>query len=323
MTLDPEQSPGLVPMSTGDIVDEAFDLYKRNFVLFAGIAAIVAVPASLLDEAVSSWFGIYRLLERLSASSEGPDLAVLGPLALYAMFAGAMAMIVHVLQAGALTGAVSERVLGGQVTLRSAYGVMWSNFWRLLGAWVLIALLWSAAGGVAMFAAVFVAAVAAGAGAMSGTAGIVAGVAVAIIAALAVLLGFIVFAVATAMFLTQLVVIEQVPVADALARNWALVKGRVWHLCVAMLGIGLGTTLIIGSTYASIQALLDYLVFPALHVPFGARLVATSAVSTVITVLAQPFISIAITLLYFDQRVRREGLDLALLDANLRRGEAA
>jgi hypothetical protein len=303
----------LAPMSLSDIVDEAFDLYKSHFALFAGIAAVVAVPASLIDRLASHWLGIYRLMERIGASDQPPDPAAIGAMMLYFMVAATVMSISYVLQTGALTSAIAQRVLGRPTSLAAAYRSVRGSFWRLLGAWGLVGVIWCAVMGAAIFATAIVIGVAAAAVAAGGSMGTASAVAAGLIAGLAIGVMMALVAVMTSVFVTQIVMIEGRPATETLNRQWALAKGQVWRLAVACVAVSLGSAILVGTTYASIDALLEYALFPALHMPYEAQITVSSILSTLIGLLAQPFIATAFTLLYFDQRVRREGFDLDVL----------
>ncbi len=303
----------LAPMSLSDILDEAFDLYKSHFVLFAGIAAVVAVPASLIDRLASHWLGIYRLMERISASSQPPDAAAVGAMMLYFMVAATVMSISYVLQAGALTSAIAQRVLGRPASLASAYRSVRRSFWRLLAAWALVGIVWCAVMVAAVFATAVVIGVAAAATVAGGSMGAASAVFVGVVAGLVIGIVMAIVAVMTSVFVTQIVMIEQRPATETLNRQWALAKGQVWRLAVACVAVSLGSALLVGTTYASIDALFEYVLFPALHMPYEAQITVSSILSTLIGLLAQAFIATAFTLLYFDQRVRREGFDLDML----------
>ncbi|MCX6359052.1 MAG: hypothetical protein NT029_04550 [Armatimonadetes bacterium] len=303
----------LAPMSLSDVLDAAFDLYKSHFVLFAGIAAVVAVPAYLIDRLVSHWLGIYRLMERISSSNQPPDAAAVGAMMLYFLMAATVMSISFVLQSGALTSAIAQRVLGRPASLSSAYRSVRRAFWRLLGAWSLVGVVWCAFAGAASIGAGIIIGVAVAATAAGGTTAVATAVFAGVMAGLAIAVAMALVAVMTSVFVTQIVMIEQRPATETLNRQWALAKGQVWRLAVACMTVSLGSALLVGTTYASMDALLEYAVFPALHVPYEVQITASSIVSTLIGMLAQPFICTAFTLLYFDQRVRREGFDLDVL----------
>jgi hypothetical protein len=91
-----------------EIVDQTFRLYRRNFGIFFGIAAVVYVPWGVLQ-------GI-------------PGLDMLAGLLLtpFALVAGA-----------ALTKAVSDRYLGEQLSIGEAYRYIGRRFWPLVFTMIL------------------------------------------------------------------------------------------------------------------------------------------------------------------------------------------
>src|SRR5215213_11296531 len=81
----------LRPLGYGEIFNEAFDLYKSNFLLFAGIGAVVFIPLAFLTAWARGnefWTGVLALVSWV------PSVAA----------------------AGAVTKAIADRYLGNQVT---------------------------------------------------------------------------------------------------------------------------------------------------------------------------------------------------------------
>jgi hypothetical protein len=101
--------PLLRPMEIGELLDEAFDLYKRNFRLFISIAVLWAVPMSAVQLATpetSGWLPAVLILSSL------------------------VSMVTN----GALVYAALERHLGRQTTVAAAYRVGARRFLRLFSA---------------------------------------------------------------------------------------------------------------------------------------------------------------------------------------------
>ena len=101
--------------------------------------------------------------------------------------------------------------------------------------------------------------------------------------------------------------IEKAGLVDAMGRSWRLVQGRWWRTFLILLLIfvlwyvvrlALGAVLFLAST------LLQIVMSPIL------TLAVISSVGEVVYALATPVLQIAIVLIYFDLRVRQEGLDL-------------
>ena len=108
--------------------------------------------------------------------------------------------------------------------------------------------------------------------------------------------------------------IEKTGLVPAMGRSWRLVEGRWWRTFLIFLLMVVLWYLVrlalSGVTYVASQLLL---------IVFGNFLVTAviSAVSEVLYALASPILQIGIVLIYFDLRVRREGLDLFQLAQRL------
>lgn len=84
----------LRPMGYVDLLDETFDLYRRNFLLFFGIAAVVLIPMSLVTYALGEFAAVVSVI-------------LLIPL--------------HYVVIAAATWAVSQCYLGKKATIASSY----------------------------------------------------------------------------------------------------------------------------------------------------------------------------------------------------------
>jgi hypothetical protein len=95
----------------------------------------------------------------------------------------------------------------------------------------------------------------------------------------------------------------------ALGRSRRLVKGRWWATAAVLLVATLMVTLVAGAIEALLIAVASLPSQPSLLVA-----VFVSTLSGVIaTIITEPFRAAAVTLLYYDLRVRREGYDLHVL----------
>jgi hypothetical protein len=88
--------PVLRPMDYAELFNEGFDLYKRNFVLFTGIVAVVLIPYSLLSSLAgnSTWLSVL--------------VAVIGYLPIVAA-------------SGAIVKAMADRYLGRETSIADAW----------------------------------------------------------------------------------------------------------------------------------------------------------------------------------------------------------
>jgi Membrane domain of glycerophosphoryl diester phosphodiesterase len=106
---------------------------------------------------------------------------------------------------------------------------------------------------------------------------------------------------------------ERVGAFGALRRSFRLVRGRWWKICLTLL-VGV---LLVSFLGGILQGVL--LVVPSLLSDGNDAVNAFSAVvaGTIGSVITTPFTAAIVTLLYFDQRVRKEGFDLQLLAEGL------
>jgi hypothetical protein len=124
----------LEPMSTGDVIDRAVRLYRRNF---TPLVAIVAVPTLIgYVASLMFWYGYYHLINGASGSSGPPGdamwMLVLGGLGYPVWF---FALLVTV---AGLARAVGDHLMMGEaITLRKSF----SAIRRRLGDLTMLALL--------------------------------------------------------------------------------------------------------------------------------------------------------------------------------------
>ena len=101
--------------------------------------------------------------------------------------------------------------------------------------------------------------------------------------------------------------IEKVGLGGAMGRSWHLVQGRWWRTFLIIFLIGLLYTVVqvsLAGFLGLANGLLTIVVSQYVALALG------QGVSIVVSSLAIPVVQIAIVLVYFDLRVRREALDL-------------
>ena len=119
-------------------------------------------------------------------------------------------------------------------------------------------------------------------------------------------------------------ILEDVGIRASVRRAWQLARQRFWW----MMGVGLALALISGVAVGPslvLDSLLTWLTASTLNDLSNTELLASAfqtLVNTFINVLYQPFFALAYVLVYFDLRIRYEGLDLAL-QANAATSETA
>ena len=106
---------------------------------------------------------------------------------------------------------------------------------------------------------------------------------------------------------------ERVGPLKALGRSFGLVKGRWWATFLIMLVCWLLVGLL-GSFVSVVPSVVAELFAPESAL---ANAIATVVGTTLSGVILYPYYSAVLTILYFDQRVRKEGFDLQLLAEGL------
>jgi len=272
------------PMPLPELLDELFRLYRRHFSLIVGVALLVALPG-LVWSLVT---GVYKLNSTSyanlvtttgsTATLNGQQLSNLLGTILLGLVGGFFLLPISV---GAVYRAVTNAALGRPATIGSILRETLARYFPLLG---LIGL------GILLFIGWIIAE----------TIGFI----------LLILPGFAVFCGAVYLAVRWSLVVAAMMAEDigpirGLGRSWNLVSGSWWRT----FGILLIVTILQGIiTYAL------YILFGVIAALFSttgdfqAALVQVGG--TLLSAVVSPITTIAVTLLYFDLRVRKEGLDL-------------
>src|SRR4029077_655192 len=272
------------PMPLSELLDELFRLYRRHFSLIVGVALLVALPGLVWSLAT----GVYRLNSTSYAnlftatgtstvafnSQEFSNL--LGTLSLGAL--GALILLPFTL--GAVYRAVTDVALGRPATIGGVLRETLARYWPLLGLvglFFVFALVWAVAELI--------------------------GFVLLILPGLAVFCAAVYFLVRWSLTVAAMMA-EDIGPIRGLGRSWNLVKGQWWRtfgilLVVAILQTVISYALFI--LFGLIAAVFSTGDFQAALVQVG---------STLLSALVSPITTIAVVLLYFDLRVRKEGVDL-------------
>ena len=274
----------LQPMSIGDILDRTIRLYRRGFLHNIAIVAvpyILVIPGAVLFGSALYFQGDPRMLLR-------PGLiGTIGILVLAFVWLYFMSM-------GALARSVSERYLGETPTVAGCYGVVLRRSFSLIWAYILASLVW---GGLAILMAVVVPIT-------MFISPIVTGVGVVVL--------FVVLVVAFIRFLliTQIIVIEDVRGVASVQRSWALMRGNFWRAIVILV-----FSIVVSFVLSFVLNFPGGILSELIGGPVGA--VIRQLFSQLSQILVSPIFDIAITLLYYDSRIRNEAFDLQIMAQNL------
>lgn len=293
----------LRPMSTGELLDRTFMLYRKNFLLFVGIATVG--PAAYL---------VFQLLTIGSAVVPRSSRAT-GTAALASMGVGILVGLVVMLAGMAISHAATVKAvaavhLGRMITVGGAYKALRGRIFRVLAVFSLVMLLVMVGAGVIIMVASVIASLALVGGAQAGTAGAIAGGLVGLVAVVAGVLLAITIYVRYSLAIQACVVEDLRPIAS-LKRSAVLSKGARSRVLTVYFVFGLLSLIVsvaLGGGMGAAGALLHNRIV-ALILIYLASFVAGS--------LTGPLATIGISLLYYDERVRKEAFDLQLMMATL------
>jgi hypothetical protein len=254
----------LRPLEIGDLLDETFRMYRRHFLLFAGISVIVSIPAAAL-----SGFSYYAVLGGLlqQTATGQPDIAAVQRTLLGVGIGAAVNVALLPFYYGAVTFAACQSALGRPVTAADIVMAVVRRYLPLLGYWVLIWLMLVVFCLIPLWTWIWV--------------------------------GWVV--VMPVMF------IENEGLTSAMGRSWRLVQGRWWRTFLIIFLL-----LILFSIVRAALGAFIALGLGLLQIVISSVVVLwiSAAVGVIIDALVNPVLQIAVVLIYFDLRVRREALDL-------------
>jgi hypothetical protein len=312
--------PALRPMSTSQVLDRTFYLYRNNFVLFAGIA-MVAPALALLAGLVQLWIlGAPSAPKLESAGDPEVFYKFFTEFALRGAIQGLVSLIVYsagtALAAGATMHAVSMVHLGKSTTIAESYAKIKPIFWKILRV-VLAVLL------IAITPLIATEGIAIGISivqfrAMS--AGGNPGAALLLLLALLFLLGGMLGSVVWLFYIlcryalaVPACVLEKLTARQALTRSRLLIKNNLGRILAVYL-----LTLLMSVVLTTLLQLPAYIAGDVFTLKPGMHMSAFTmtwlfAGEFLGKTLAGPVITIAIALVYYDQRIRKEAFDLQLM----------
>ena len=302
----------LRPMSTSQVLDRTFSLYRQNFLLFAGITAL---PPGLILIGQLLLLLVTRPIPGGPMESGDPMRvgATIGAAALGGLLLFALALAGYAFAAGATVYAVSRVHLGHATSIAECYRLIKPHFWSILGIVILV--------GLCVFALIFAGAMflivpfalgVAGGGRPNVSAGMAVGLLVGFLV-LAVALIFAIYLSAKLSLSVPACVLENLGVVDSMKRSWRLAQGTVLRLILVTILAGVIAwvlSMVLSIPYFIGVAMMVTRKNPSLMLPFVAWQYVASFLARS---LAGPIGTIAGALIYYDQRVRKEAFDLQLM----------
>lgn len=315
------------PLSVGALLDRAFRLYRSRFRSFVAISGVLLLPSSLIASIVTGSYTI-NIFRVMAAAIDSPSAYQVATAANRAsgiapLFVNFGAWLVMLLSTLALISLALTVLRGGTETLGQSVRNGWGRLFSTTGMEVLrwlgfaglaFAIAIMAWGAMVVFFLIF-----GGLGERLGNDDSwLTGVFILIMGVLGVGIVLVTFIAlfAPIVYLYARWLVAAVGIVDqhwragqSLRESWRLTKGN--SLRVIGFSILLG---ILGFVMMSLPYwLAEFLLFTLVPVEGYALAAAIpSVLAAVLQTLWQPIFAIALVLLYFDLRVRREGYDITL-----------
>jgi ribosomal protein L40E len=308
----------LEPMSTGDVIDRAVRIYRRNFVPLMSIAAMPSLIGYLANTFM--WYGYSKML-LVAAESNGPQIS---PFALLMMAIGGLfypfwlfAMLITVSGLSRIIG--DHIMLDEPITFRNCFTAARKRLGDIflmgllsLVIMIVVTVIIYVIFIIIVVIAVLLASVIASAQLPPWLVGTVTGIVVLLAIGAAIAAALII--ISRVVFLPQIVMIEGQSAGSAIGRamdlgkgNWYRVGGIVLFTYFVSFSILSALTLpVLAGLYFTNILTAEFMVSPTWNILY-------TSFNQLVNLLCLPIWIISYTLLYFDSRVRKEAYDLELL----------
>ena len=303
----------LRPMSTSQVLDRTFYLYRNHFVLFAGIAIITPALQLIAQLIELRIFGVLVMPQQPEGMTPQFMQALLVRAVIGLVVSSVLIILGTTLASSATAFAVSMVHLGKTTTIVESYGKVKSIFWRILG---LLSTIIFYTFGPLILSYVFVLGLFIGITFMLKGGNPQAFAALILLGSLLTLGLFLAsvvwmfFALCRYALAVAACTLEKLPVRQSIARSKFLTQGAKGSIFGIILLTGI------------LKFILAYaLQLPALLVNKSVFFTANTHLSMASTAwiyianflsgaIAGPVTTIALVLVYYDQRVRKEAFDL-------------
>jgi len=271
-------------MPLPELLDELFRLYRRHFSLIVGVSLLVALPGLVWSLVTGvyrlnsgSYANLFTFTGTATPTFNSQQLSnLLGALALG--FIGGFFLAPITL--GAVFRAITDVAQGRPAGIGSVLRETLARYLPLLGFVALASLIFL--GWIIAEAIGFV---------------------LLILPGFAVLAGAVYLLVRWSLVLAAMMA-EDIGPIRGLGRSWNLVRGSWWRT------LGILAIVVIMQVIITYGLLILFSVIAALVSSGDFQAAVVQVVGTLVSAVVSPIVYIAIVLLYFDLRVRKEGLDL-------------
>ncbi|MGA8086587.1 MAG: hypothetical protein WCA10_04725 [Terracidiphilus sp.] len=300
----------LHPLTLSEILDRTAQLYRSRFLVFLGIGTIPAGTMFVFAAgafAFITWMGL-----NARSGTNIADSFVWVFLVLLMLIAIPVSLGVGALGEAAMSDAAARLFLGDKITIRSAYKASWKRGWRYVGLFLLQGLVIVGVPAVVFSLGVF--------GMIFGkVSGLAANDNSPLFGGLVFLLILVLGVFAVWMLLRLCLafptcVVEQAPAWNSLKRGVMLSKGtRARIFVLYVMGVFLSQIL---AWCVMFPILIAIALIPGLQGQAHAQAVGMFTILVtygsyfLVKALVKPIFGIALTVFYFDQRIRKEGFDI-------------
>jgi hypothetical protein len=300
----------LRPSTLGEILDRTFQLYRNNFWLFLGIAALPLVLALVLAVPIVAIFAIPGIAGRID--DPAATIRVIAFMFAFVIFLP-LYLGLYAFSIAGITQATIAIQRGEKLTIRAALKMVrprfWTYLWYLLLQGIMAAIVPMCISGVLLGALIYLASHSGG--------GIASGLAFGLLMFLAetALFGVIVWLILSYAMGMAVCVVEKKTAWQSLMRSWSLSKGTrgrifvlyllllVLSFVVLMISYLLALIVILAATFlgtGKALAVIGLIVAAIVYI--------VGIIGTQIAIVPVPWI--ALVLFYYDQRIRKEGYDI-------------
>ena len=300
-----EPAYDLRPLSTGEILDRTFALYRQRFWLYTGLSAFAAAFATAGQLVQMIWMGMPTIApggKVTPAAASSPKAAIIGSISYLAI--ALLTWAAYSITQAATVSAVSSIYLGHETSMGIAFRAVRAKWWR----YMLIAL-WQTWSAMWIFVLLLIPAFTLIALKVSSLLSI--GFFLIFLAILSLIYGIIAYirnslAIAASVF-------ERLPIRASMRRSKVLSANRKWPIFLLLL-ILFVLRLVAGVLQAPFSVMLMYSHTGQKILVQGLSLIMLFLTSS----LVGPVGAIGLCLFYIDGRVRKEGFDIeALMDRTL------
>jgi hypothetical protein len=276
----------LRPLSIGEMLDRTFGIYRDHFKIFVGI--FVFPQLAVLVAA----FGFQVILHTVMSTPAQAPVAALGFLA-YSPIYFAVIMVALAVGQAATIHAVSQVYLERPATISDSYSFIRGRFWSILGVVVLI---------------------------------LIAGMVAAVVGVIALLIGALIFPVLVTLYSALAVpvtVLEGRDPIESLKRSYNLVKddlGRIFVIWLLFVVVQIAASTLVSAPTIVVAMMMAKQWHGQAPLWFS---VVGDVGQFVVGCLVKPLLTIAFSVVYYDERVRKEALDMQFMMATIDRGAMA